>query len=308
MAKKEAKTAKELQDIRESAISNMSEPLRAKFFSMEEVISDLRAANIKEHYRIGGEMAEIVKDDVTYNTLNKSSPEKLLARALQIDARSLRMCRQFFDMYDNQHFTGLLQKHNDATGYRLSFAHVKYLLTVMNVVSRTEYENAAIVDSLSPQDLHTLIRRREGRETGAGPKHGIPATLTAQLMQILKFATQFRDKQLTVWHSAQHSVFENVRVADVAAIKYDDLYMLEDIAELMAVIAEFAVANSALAVSIAAEVNAKKTESESKVAEAVADDAETVAGRIRRTRPIATDLPPVQADALAQPVLAAAGG
>ena len=298
--------------MRESAISNMSEQLRAKFFSMETVISDLRASHIKEHYRIGGDMAEIYKDDTTYATLNKATPDKLLSRALQIDARILRMCRQFYDMYDNQHFIGLLQKHNEATGYRLSFSHVKYLLTVMSVESRTAYEDAAIADSLSPQDLHTLIKRREGRDTGAGPKHTIPATLTAQLMQIFKFASQFRDKQLTVWHSAHHSVFENVRNAEVDAVKYDDLIMLEDIAKLMGVIAEFATKNKELADVISAEVALKKEATAQKVAATVAEDAETVASRIRRIRPVVTNLAPVQVDAqeheMGQPVLSAVGG
>jgi len=290
MAKTKAQSSvQDLTKKREEAISAMSDALREVFSSIETQLDDLKNQNIQQYYRIGVLLNRVSTRPDEYPTLNGKDGVTTLAKALNMEKRALRFAQQFNSTYNDSQLAGLLTLRNPHTNYRLNFGHVKYLMSVLDVPKRESYAEQAVADSLSPSELHELIKRRENREPAHGRTHTLPASLTAQLAQILKVSQNFVAKQETVWNGQTVSVFANIRNAEATELTAEHVEMLQDIAQLMRQMQVYAAANVPLCETLAEEVQRRVNSEEARVAVAQADAAASgTATRARRQRVLRT--------------------
>lgn len=286
MAKKKQLSSTSLTNIREAAVSAMSDALREIFEEIESSLADLKSKNLREFYQLGDLMHRVSTRETEYATLNSRKPEELVSDALAKDSRTLRFAKQFRQSYSAEQFNSVLLKKNPSTNYSLTSAHIKYLLTVEDTVKRTGYEDTCINESMIPKDLHDFIKRKEGRTSGHGPGHGVPSSVLGQLSQILKLATTFADKQETVWSSTECSFFENARHLIPEHLTQDHILLLADIAVVMRQVAEYATANITVAEAIAEELRIKLTAIEAAAVADVAAVSEQVVARTRRSRAV----------------------
>lgn len=286
MVKKKSLSSTSLTSIRETAVSAMSDALREVFVEIESCMADLKSKNLREYYHLGSLMHKIATREEEFATLNLRKPEELVADAMSKDQRTLRFAKQFFESYSAEQFNAVLLKKNPGTNYSITSAHIKYLLTVEDTVKRTGYEDTCINESMIPRDLHSFIKRKEGRTSGHGPGHGVPKSVVGQLSQILKLATTFADKQETVWNSAECSFFENARNLLPENLTQDHILLLADIAVVMRQVAEYATENITVAESIAEALRIKLTAIEAAAVADVAAVSEQVVARTRRSRAV----------------------
>lgn len=286
MAKKKQLSSTSLTNIRETAVSAMSDALREVFVEIESCMADLKSKNLREYYHLGSLVHKIATREEEFSTLNARKPEDLVSDAMSKDQRTLRFAKQFYQSYAAEQFNAVLLKKNPGTNYSITSAHIKYLLTVEDPAKRTGYEDTCINESMTPKDLHDFIKRKEGRASGHGPGHGVPKSVLGQLSQILSIATTFADKQESVWNSAECSFFENARTLIPELLTQDHILVLADIAVVMRQVAEYATANITIAESIAEELRIKLTAVEAAAVAEVAAVSEQVVSRTRRSRAV----------------------
>jgi len=286
MVRTEPQTIQALTAKREAALSAMSEELRAVFADIETRLDDLKSQNIRQYHIIGKMLNDVSTRPDDYRTLNGASGVSVLSKALDMDKRTLRCAAQFYNFYTQEQLEALLDLRNEHTNFRLNFGHVRYLMTVIDTEARTAYGVEAVAQSLSPQDLHDMIKRREGREPAHGRAHTLPRSLTAQLQQICKFARTFVSKQENVWNGQSVSVFTNIDNAAASEIDAEHVAIIEEIRDLMVRIGEYSVANVRRCEEIKTVVEQKLNEEETRITTETAAAATATANRTRRSRSI----------------------
>ncbi len=95
----------------------------------------------------------------------------------------------------------------------MNWGHVSYLLSVPTAEARRKYAIWAVEKMLDPPALHSYIKKKQRRSGGHGRNHELPATVPAQVRQILTVTKAWVNKNSSVWDGdadEDKNVFTNV--------------------------------------------------------------------------------------------------
>lgn len=275
---------------RKRAIDLMPQQLAAMFSKIESSINDLRASNLKYYHRLGQHCLQIKANPNKYVGSDGTAGMKLIEQALSTQARTLRRAAQFAEMYTVEQLTTLIGLRNEKSGFQLNWGHVVFLLTLDTPERRTAYAAEAAEKMLDPSALSELIQKRFNRKQGHGRNHKLPATLAAQVRQIVTVSKQWTGKNTDVWNGTDVSVFGNLMEADGTQVDQELVDQLTTVELLMQEIATAATEN--LAKATAAREYVRKQIEIREAAEAAHDSTSDQDMRaLRVTAPVAETAP-----------------
>lgn len=193
-----AQEKRELIQRRTRALNEMNENLKYQSAEIERLTDNEQAETINSHYRVGQICKKIVEDPETFGTEAMS----LLCDVHGTSRRVLQRNMRFVDFFpEEDDLERLLDMADEATNFRLTWAHIDYLLTIdTSAELRWQFAAKAVNDLLTPKQLHDKIRKRLNREgSGHGRPHAIPRTLSGQLDQMLDMLNTLLQKSDQIW-------------------------------------------------------------------------------------------------------------
>lgn len=195
MAKK-GTTKRDVVKRRSTALSTMNESLRQKSDKIEELNESELAETIHTHYKVGKICKDVVDDPEEFGP----NPLPLLCDVHGFTVRNLQRNIRFVEYFPTEEdLERLLSMYDTATGFRLQWAHIDYLLTIDDEALRWQFAERAATDNLSPKQLNDRIKKRLKRTGGHGRPHAVPRTLEGQLDQLISIVNTIVQKSAQVW-------------------------------------------------------------------------------------------------------------
>lgn len=229
---------------RRAALANMNERLLEKFHELEDMTNTMQSDNIRYYYNLGCVYRDVEQHPEDY--IGKDgTPGFELVQAASSHARLLRRCSQAARQLTEHHVDQLIGLANKEANFRLHWQHITYLLTIDQWGTLYEWAKKAVANLWDPKTLHDFLKKAGvgNRGHAHGRKHEIPATVPAQVRQMLKYSKTWISKQESVWHGDDNSIFANVLKLhrdDVDEQLADDL---RELSKLMDAMRDHAVSN-----------------------------------------------------------------
>lgn len=207
-----------------AAIASRNEALTAMPTALRRVCEQIvkggetqRQTNIRYYYNLGTKIQEI-KSDVEAGgkkfTVNEAgdqvNPLKLLEQAIATHARTMRMARQFANMYTPEKLEWILALYNEEADFRLHWGHIKFLMTIIDERRRDEFAERAVKRLWDPDELHKQIQKTLGARGPGNSVHKVPATVAAQLRQLRNLTDTWIKKNKQVWSGETNNLFSKM--------------------------------------------------------------------------------------------------
>lgn len=215
---------------RAEAIDQMNPALRRKLKEIEKESSGIRETNIRYYHELGRVYTEIGAKPEIYG----ENAKKLLAKALHTHIRACQQAALFHSKYSEEEMEAVLALENEEAGFKLHWGHVRNLLSLPTKSQRDDYARRTIKNLWDVPTLFAQIKKHLGLKESHGRAHKLPATIAAQIRQILTISKMWLDKQQEVWNrEGEHNVFAYIRNAPPDTYTEEDLENLRAISKLM---------------------------------------------------------------------------
>ena len=193
-----AKEKKEIVQRRSRARNEMNPNLRAQSDEIERLSDNELAETITSHYRIGQICKAVVDDPEKFGQNGLGLLCDVHGTSRRVMQRNVRFVDFFPSENDLERITGMV---DEATGFRLQWAHIDYLLTIDNSPDlRWQFAEKALNELLTPKQLLQKIRKRLNRESsGHGRPQAAPRTLTGQLDQLHDMLNTVLQRSEQIW-------------------------------------------------------------------------------------------------------------
>jgi len=216
--------------VRDTVTVQMTAPLLAKLVDVEKSLEALRTSTIKSYYGLG-KLLKMVQDEPDRYSGTDGTPgiDLILKATGDKHASTLRTALRFADQYTADDLTVLLDLINKKTGFQLIWGHVPILLSVATKADRRKWAARAVREDMSPRDLHTTIKKEEGRNGGHGRPFNIPPTISKQLTSMHKDLTSLLKKNDQSWNGEDHSTFVNIMITPEEELDDDWMLQLDEV-------------------------------------------------------------------------------
>lgn len=212
----------------------MSDALRARNEEIRALRHTKTESSILYWHQLGRLVLDVLEHAEQYKGTDDTSGIQLLEQANPTQKREMRKAQAFARTYSEEDMRELMNLRNPETGFRLTWGHISYLLTLDTEVLRSRYAAEAISKMWSAEALHDAIKRRENRDASHGRAHVTPSTISAQIFQMLKLCRQWVAKEENVWNGETSSIFQNIENASSTALANEQIAQLAEIEELLA--------------------------------------------------------------------------
>lgn len=192
---------------RNSALRGMNDALQQKLNVVESMLSEFSKNSIMFNYELGTVVKEIRLQPKKFGG---DLAMQLLEQALPGRADLIRRAVQFAIEMTKADAEQLSELSNPDAAFQLNWGHILVLLTLKNQEQRLVFARRAIADVLDPKSLHKLIQSKTGKKNNGGRPHKLPATIPAQLRQVMAKTTDWVTKHDEVWDGDDVSAFTNM--------------------------------------------------------------------------------------------------
>ena len=177
------------------AISSMNPALMKVFTEGRGVLNEVSSGVISA-YRTLGKLIKTVRDSPDKY---KSGAVELLSAAYGVSAPLLYRAQALAEQYTDVEFKAMCNLKGP-DGSRLNWSHIVCLLSVPDKAVRAKFQQQAVSNGWTAEELHTEIQGKYGnRRVGVGQKFAQPKTIVQGLNNFTDFTLDFLKRVDQIW-------------------------------------------------------------------------------------------------------------
>lgn len=223
----------------QALLKEMAPPLRQLAAEWRQDIIDQVQRNIQFYWDAGGKVLDLEEHPDRYLTPEQKArgvrPLDLFMAFFETSSSTITKAIRFRRLYPTKDDLKRLfgYRNSEDPGFRITWAHVVYLITVEVEKTRIKFEEKTAAEALDADELQKqiLVHYNGSRRPGSGRPLGIPKTIPKQLSQIVDMSGLWLRRAKDVWHGDNHSVFTNVINQAPDQYTTDTLAQLEHVAQ-----------------------------------------------------------------------------